>query len=277
MTSAFAAAVYSSRELALPGDLFAALSGLNVAGALIFGVGMIGLFIVFPRPLGRPVWIGLPALVLGTWLLMDQLQAWDGPGTGRHLPILPAMLTIVALIAVQLRATRGHPRDRAALMWPGLAVILGAGAFVVTVIAPVVLGFDPTLRQDEAFLFFLLIYAGVALGVARFQLFNLAEWSFRVLFFGPGVVLLLVIDAALILTLVDERAPAFALSLLIVVLVWLPLRDLLARRLLHPRQPTAQSLFRRVTDVALAQPAGIRVPAAVRHPHTNWGGARAGR
>jgi len=252
MISALAAAVYSTRELALPEGLFRLLSRLNQIGALSFGVGMIGLFLIYPRRLVASRWLVAPALVLGTWAGLEMAGVWPDPGIGRHLPVLLAMLAIVALIALQYRATRGDPRDRAALTWLGLAVIVGAGAFVTTVIAPVVLGIDPVLAQAEAFLFFLLIYVGVALGVARFRLFDLGDWAFRVLFYVAGVVLLLVIDAILILTLVDERAPAFALSLLIVALAWLPLRDTLARLTLGRVEPARGRLFRQVIDVALS-------------------------
>lgn len=254
MVSAFAAAIYSTRELALAGDLFRVLSTANLFGALTFGVGIIGLFLIYPRRLVADHWIAAPASVLGLWFALDFWQVWSGPGVGRHLPILLAMMTIVALIGLQFRATRGNPRDRAALTWLGLAVIVGAGAFVATVIAPRVLGFGPILSQGQAFLFFLLFYAGVALGVARFQLFRLDEWAFRILFYVLGVVALLVIDAVLILTIVDERAPAFALSLIIVAAIWLPLRDALARRALRRRTPQQTNLFRQVLDVALAPP-----------------------
>ena len=251
MVSALAAAVYSTRELALPEGLFRLLSRLNQIGALSFGVGMIGLFLIYPRRLVASRWLPVPALFFATWIALEAAEVWPDLAIGRHLPIVLAMLTIVALIALQYRATRGDPRDRAALTWLGLAVIVGAGAFVTTVIAPVVLGIDPVLAQAEAFLFFLLIYVGVALGVARFRLFDLGDWAFRVLFYVAGVVLLLIIDAVLILTLVDERAPAFALSLLIVALAWLPLRDTLARLTLGRVEPARGRLFRQVIDVAL--------------------------
>ncbi|WP_158541538.1 sensor histidine kinase [Pelagibacterium lacus] len=254
MISAFPAAVYSTRELAIPGGLFRVLSAFNSIGALTFGVGMIGLFLIYPRKLVAPRWLWVPALVLGAWKLVDLLEWVEGPGLGRHLPIVVAMLAIIVLVGLQFRATRGNPRDRAALTWLGLAVTVGAGAFVATVIAPTLLGLGAALSQGEAFLFFLLIYVGVALGVARFRLFQLDEWAFRILFYVVGVLLLLVIDAILIVTIVDERAPAFALSLLVVALAWLPLRDMLARLVLRRTEPARENLFRQVMDVALTPP-----------------------
>src|SRR5690606_16133643 len=176
--------------------------------------------------------------------------------------VVSAMLAIVVLVAIQFRVTRGHPRDRAALAWLGLAVIVGAGAFVATVIAPNVLGIGAFVSQGEAFLFFLLVYVGVALGVARYRLFQLDEWAFRILFYVVGVLLLLALDAILIVTIIDERAPAFALSLLIVALAWLPLRDMLARLVLRRAAPERGNLFRQVMDVALTPPG--------RDQHARW-------
>lgn len=262
MISAFPAAVYSTRELALPGGLFATLSSMNHIGALSFGAGMIGLFLVYPRKLVHARWLAAPVVILGTWQVADILQLAGGPGVGFHLPVVLAMLTITGLAAIQYRAARGNPRDRAALGWLGLAVVVGAGAFVATVTAPNLLGIGSIISQGDAFLFFLLVYVGVALGVARFRLFQLDEWAFRILFYVMGVLLLLGLDALLIVTIIDERAPAFALSLLLVALIWLPLRDVLARRLLHRREPARGALFRQVMDVALTPPG--------RDQHERW-------
>lgn len=254
MISTFPAAIYSTRELAIDGGLFAVLSGLNAAGALTFGVGMIGLFLIYPRRLVPDGWLAVPALVLGGWLLADLIALVDGPATGRHLAIVSAMLAIVVLVVAQAFLARRNPVDRAALTWLGLAVVLGAGLFVATAIVPAIFGLEPVLAQEQAFLFFLLTYVGIALGVARYRLFELDDWAFGVFFYLFGVLLLIGLDALLIFTIVDERAPAFALSLLIVALAWLPLRDTLERRLLGRRRMTREGLFGQVMDVVLAPP-----------------------
>src|SRR5690606_36389608 len=87
MISTFPAAVYSTRKLALPGGLFRVLSTFNHIGALTFGVGMIGLFLVYPRKLVSGRWLVLPAVVLGAWQMVDILQLADGPGLGFHLAV----------------------------------------------------------------------------------------------------------------------------------------------------------------------------------------------
>jgi len=262
MTSALPAAVYSTRELALPGDLFAILSAANHIGTLIFAAGMIGLFLTYPRKLVPAGWLALPPAVLGGWGGADLLQVTPGPPTGFHLAVVLATLAILLLVLVQFRVTRGDPRDRAALRWLALGVVVGAGAFAATVSAPNLLGTTAPVSQGDAYPFLLLVYAGAALGVARFRLFRLEEWSFRVLFYVVGVLLLLGLDAILIMTIVDESAPAFALSLAIVALAWLPLRDVLARLVLRRKEPLQGNLFRRVMDVALTPPG--------RDQHARW-------
>ena len=97
MVSALAAAVYSTRELAIDGQLFTVLSGLNVAGAIGFGLGMIGLFLLCPRQLVSPAWLAAPTFILCAWLAVDLLALVDGPALGRHLAILAAMLAILVL------------------------------------------------------------------------------------------------------------------------------------------------------------------------------------
>jgi two-component system, NarL family, sensor histidine kinase DevS len=256
MLSAQAAAVYSTRELALPADLFRALSGINHLGALMFGAAMLGLFLCHPVRLVSARWLWVPSVVLGLWWLGNQTRAvFPDPATGFQLPIALALAGIALCIGLQWRATRADPRARAALRWFGLSVLIGAGAFVVTVIVPILLGIEAALSQGVAFLFFLPIYGGLALGVARYRLFDLEDWAFRILFYLGGMVVLLALDAALILLVSVDRAPAFGIALLVVALLYLPLRDVLARRLQGRAVRGAEGpLFGAVTDVALAPP-----------------------
>jgi two-component system, NarL family, sensor histidine kinase DevS len=250
----FPAAVYTTRELALNGELFSILSAVNHFFALAFGVAMIALLLTYPRPIVSLRWLIPMPLVFGAWWLGDVLMLVPGPPLGHHLPTVIEMAGILVAAGLQFWKTKGDPLARAALTWFGLSVAVGAGAFVATIIVPNLLGLTPVFAQGEAFLFFLLIHAGVALGVARYRLFQLDEWAFRILFYVVAVLLLVALDALLVFTIVDARAPAFALSLLAVAFVYLPLRDTLARLVLRRREPNRESLFRRVMDVALTPP-----------------------
>ena len=73
MASAYSAAIYSTRELAIDGGLFRVLSAINHAGALAFGVLMIALLLSYPRQLVTPRWLALPVILFGAWWLADTM------------------------------------------------------------------------------------------------------------------------------------------------------------------------------------------------------------
>jgi two-component system, NarL family, sensor histidine kinase DevS len=251
LIAAHTAALYSTRELALPHLPFTAASRLNFLGSILFGIGMINLFLLYPAKLARPWVLWVVAIGFGLSITKVLTDATTLMGD-RQLPIALAMLILLGAIVAQVVANRRRPAERAILGWFGLSVLLGAGGFVTTVVLPVLLGHTPQISQGYAFLFFLVIYAGLALGVARFRLFDLAGWSFRILFYLGGVLLLLALDAALIYLLALERAAALGLSLAVVGLAYLPLRDQIGRWLRPDPKLGTQDLFSLVNEITLS-------------------------
>lgn len=260
-TSAAAAALYSTRELALDGTYFRILSGFNHCGATLFGSSMIALFLTYPRPVVGLRYLWLIALVTVPWQLGDLMRVFPGHTVGFHLLTATQMIAIIITILIQYLVTKGDPLARASLRWLGLSVIVGAGAFVLIRIVPLIFGIEPTISQGYAFLFFLLIYAGLALGVARYRLFDIDIWAFRILFYLSGAALLLVVDALLILVLALEDLPAFGIALVAVVFLYLPLRDMLVRRFLRHRQRQPDQVFNTVVDIAFANSPDARQAA----------------
>jgi signal transduction histidine kinase len=252
LLSTFPAALYSTRELAIDGGLFRLLSILNHGGALMFAAAMIALLLGYPKPLVSTAWRHLPFAVLGAWWLADSLQLFGGPPLGIHLPIVLAMAVIILCAVLQYRRAAGDPGARTIIRWFGLSITVGAGAFALTIIAPNLIGLPPLLPQGYAFIFFLLIHVGLALGVARYRLFDLDRWAFRILFYMTAAVLLLLVDLMLISWIAIGRAPAFGLALLLVAFLYLPLRDTLARWLSGYGEATRESWFPDMIEVALA-------------------------
>lgn len=246
----FPAAIYSTRELALDPALFRWLAAIDHFGALTFGAAMVALFYVYPHRLVPPKALLALAALFGAWWLAD--TAWivfDGPPLGFHLAALVLMLLFFPAAVLQYRMTRDDPVKRAALRWFALSVGLGTGAFITLIVLPNVLGRAQMLAQAPAFLLFIIVYGGVAIGVARYRLFELEGWAFGVLFYVAGALLLVALDAFLIFVLSLDRVPALGLSLIAVALLYLPLRDILARRML-PVEDRGR-LFPKVVDVAL--------------------------
>lgn len=258
LVSAFPAAIYSGRELALHGESFQMLSAINHLGANAFGAAMIALFLFYPRRIVRPKWLlPLPLIVL-FWWMADTSHVLLLPQISGQVSMIVELLLIVVAIVVQWRINRHDVRNLAVLRWLGLSVIIGAGAFIAIVTAPMVLGESPTFGQGYFFLFFLLIYIGIALGLRRYRLFELDEWAFRILFYTAGLVVLFIFDAALIYALSLGRELSFGLSLLVVGFVYLPLRDILWRRAVSRPKMREDELFRDVIGVAFTASAQER-------------------
>ena len=252
MLSATAAAIYSTRELALEGGLFRLLSAGNYTGTNIFGLALISLLLVYPHRLaGRRV-IGA-VWVLGLSVVLSHvLQLAPSQAVGAYAPMLAQFVALFALIVAQLHYSRRNPLARAALGWFGLSVLLGTGLFVFAIAAPTLLGLAPQASQANAFAIILLIYAGLAIGVARYRLFDLGTWAFRLISYLIGALLLLALDAVLIYGVALERLPAFGLALLTVGLVYLPLRNMIGSRILG-RDRLDDQRFRQILDIALTR------------------------
>jgi len=250
MLSATSAAIYSTRELALDGGLFRLLSAGNYAGTSIFGLALISLLLVYPRRLAG-TWVVVGVWVVGLGVtLAHVLQLMPSQAVGAYAPMLAEFAALFGLIAAQLVLTRRDPLARAALGWFGLSVLLGTGVFVFAIAAPLLLDLEPQASQASAFAVILLIYAGLAIGVARYRLFDLGTWSFRLISYLIGAFLLLGLDALLIYGATIEQVPAFGLALLMVGLGYLPLRNMIGQRILRRHRVRPQN-FRQILDIAL--------------------------
>ncbi len=250
--SAHAAALYSTRELALPEGMFAWASAINSSGALLFGACMVSLFLVHPvRLVSRRVMLVCLGFML-FWAALALLRPAVSTLSLIHLPVLLEMLLIVLAAIAQTIASRRRPKDRSALRWFGLSVVIGAGSFVFLIVAPQVIGIQPTVSQGHAFGMFMVVYIGMAISVARYRLFAIEDWAFRLLFYTTGVVLLLGIDVFLLYVIALDRIPAFSIALLVIAFLYLPARAWIGRRLLGAEVLSQEETFNLVSNVGLA-------------------------
>jgi signal transduction histidine kinase len=261
MLSALSAAVYSSRELAIDGSAFRALSSLNHVGALMFGVALISLFLCYPRRIVSLRYLMLVPLVFVPWVAVDVLQLAPNQNWGVRLPIVISMLLVMIFGYLQWRMTAEDPRARAALTWLGLSVILGCGLFVLSTVASKMLGWLPPMRQGYAFGFFLIMYGGLALGLRRYRLFELDEWAFRILMWVGGAVGLVLVDGLLLLALRLEPFASLGVALLVAGFLYLPARNALWRSVVERRRIPDDELFQAVMDVAFKATEPERVDA----------------
>ena len=246
-------AIYANRELALPAELYGVLVPINHLGVVIFGLAMIALLLSYPRQLVHPRLFWLLPVLGAAYMALDVSHVELGFGPSQlYIFIALAMLAILTAIALQWRATRGSPHDRAALGWLGLSVVAGAGAYTLLGAAPILLHTPFSLPQSHVTSVLVVIYAGLALGLSRYRLFDLGEWSYRVLFYTVGALVLLALDAGIIYLLNLDAAPALGISLLLVAFIYLPARDWIWRRATARRSIAQDELFGAALDVAFA-------------------------
>lgn len=252
MVAALSASVYSTRELALSVPLMQTLNAGNSIGTNIFGLSLVSLLLVYPHRIANGMAI-IAVWVIGVAAVAAHLlQLMPSQALGSYGPMLIQFVAIAALIVTQLIRSRRSPLARAALGWFGLSILLGTGVFVFAIAVPVLLGFDPQTSQAHAFGIILLIYCGLAVGVARYRLFDLGLWSFRLVSYFLGGLMLVGLDALLVYGIAIERIPAFGLALLGVALLYLPFRNFLGG-LLTRRSQIDPARFRDVFDIALSR------------------------
>lgn len=252
MVAAFSAAVYSTRELALPAVLWRHLMILNHAGSVGFGFALAGLFMVFPQRLLSAPWIRLLVAGYLLWLLAELAELALSPMALMYPPVLLLSGLIIALIGAQWWRSRRQPQARAALRWLGLATFFTITLFLALAAVPALFNVPPLISQGNAFGFFLILYAGFALGLRRHRLFELDRWAFHVLLWVLAGLALIVLDFLFLRLLGWQQEPSLLVSLLACGFLYLPLRGWLWRRLVERPRLAPRELFNHIIEVALA-------------------------
>lgn len=219
------ASVYSTRELILDGGLFYFLSGVNQYGALLFTGALAALLGCYPRRLGRlPVLSLVLYAIAGVGCLSFSFQ-WAPDLSGLPAFVLGLFSTTFVLAFVQWWGTRGRPAERAALKWFLLSIYLGTCLFAGFVLLPSALGVPLPASQGLMFSVFLFMFAGIALGITRYRLFELDRWWFQAWSWFLGGLAVIAFDFALAAWLRLSGAGALGLSLALVGWVYFPLRQ----------------------------------------------------
>lgn len=250
LTFTFSMAPAGAIGVDLPMALLYPLYHINAAGASLFGIVMTVLLVRYPMRLpGHRLMTFAAVLMFGGWTL------WALSGPLQRLMVIHTitfveMLCMCAAVIAQYFAARRRPKDRAIAIWMGICIIIGSGIFIALVAAPIALGFDPLVDERLAFSSFLLVYIGMAVGLTRYKVFELGEWAFYVLFYVAGAVLFIAVDIVLIIVLSLDAAASLGVSLFLVALIYLPMRDLLWRSFLAPKRMEEHTLVQAVIDVA---------------------------
>lgn len=251
MASSLAIAIHT---VSAPGDnplVLQATLIVNHAANQLFYLSLLALFLQYPLRLVRPA-VAWGLLVLTAPMTAALVFKWL-PGWvlvyGLSIAQLTALLT---LIIWQWIATRRLPRDRAALTWLALSVVIGTALWICLLVFGLMHGDDRAISSILSLVLFFPFYIGLAMGVARFCLVELEDWTFRILFFVVAALLFAAVDAALVALLGVGKGPATGIALMLIAFVYLPLRDIVWRRFVGGRAMSQTAMFAAVMEVVFA-------------------------
>lgn len=237
MLAACTAAVFSTRELALPLHQFAVLSALNRLGTCVSVMGFLATIFSYPQALSRKP-VGVALFILGLFVWLGESLQWLPTG-----PASSVLLVVVAfpvgmlLAAIQWRRSALDLRARAAMLWFLLSWLGGGGFFVFMVLAPALVGQDVADVAPYAFGALLVTQFGLSFGMARYRLFDVERWAFRVFLLVGGAFAILLIDVLIVSLLQPSPTLALTASLLIAGWLYFPARQWLSRHLFRRARP----------------------------------------
>jgi signal transduction histidine kinase len=251
MGSAYAAAIYSSRQFGMSPTSFVLLSEINHLFTVSFGFGMIALFSCYPVRLFNPARLLVPVVALTLVAITSyRLQLLPHDVVMLQNVIAALLVIILVMIGWQFWATRGRPADRAALFWLGLSVLSGTAAFVLLVTLPVMFGYEGVVTQALGFVMLCMIYIGIAFAVSRYRLFDIGRWSYRVLLYAGIVLAILALDLLFVLGLQMSGETSLAAASVIALVGYLPVRDWIYDRLFTRSNQNLADLHRKTFAVA---------------------------
>lgn len=258
-----AAAVYSTRELILDGEIFRPLSLANHFGALLFTASLTALLWSYPvRLRGLPM-VALCYLLAATAWALDLAQFGD---TNTLSPITVLLIFSLSFVfaGMQWWKTRSAPAERAALRWFLLSIYIATGLFAGVILIPTAIGVPPPASQGVMFGAFLIMYWGLALGVVRYRLFELAQWWRAIWWWFLGGLAIVLIDVLLISSLALSEALALTIAVAVVGWIYFPLRQWIWSRIGARRERALAEWLPDVLPILIETQAGASSEEAIR-------------
>ena len=253
----FPAAIYSSRELALDGELFRLLSIFDHLGLYLVMAAMVSLIWCFPLPLWSFPFPTFMYVLMSLCWIADTLQWFPGLDVSTRIIPLLMLLLGVLLLLVHWKRSRGKALYRQSIKWFLLVILAGSGLFVGVVFVPPLLGFSPLISQGLAFVAFLSIYLSLAIGVVRYQLFELDRWWFKVWVWVAVGIILMGFDILFISLLDLSEDQSLWLALGVTGWLYFPLRQYLLTRFMSYKNGSLESYLPMIVR-SIAQAGGAQ-------------------
>ena len=245
----FPAAIYSSRPLAVSGEVFHFLSVMDHLGLYIFCAAMLSLNWLFPYPISalkvpRYLYIGFASL----WVL-NTLQWLPNFDVSIRLVSCATLIGVISMVLIHWWRSRTQPQFLILIKWFALSTIFGPSIFVVLIFLPPIFEIEPLISQSFAFGAFASIYLIMAIAVSRYKLFEYERWwSESLIWFAFGL-LVIGLDVLFIVLLDISYQQASWLALALTGWVYFPIRQRLLHKLVLSNEQKLQTLLPDIVSV----------------------------
>jgi signal transduction histidine kinase len=237
-------------SLATGGRTLFWITHINYLSANIFGTAIVALFARYPRPLiGKPLLAGFAAAQVAIWVMGLLNLDVDMLGIQLFIVLLLGLFGVM-LAGVQGWLSRRDPALRASFLLIWISLLLSMGLFSIVSLIPQLMGWPDIVPESVSAGAFLLFYFALAVAIARYRLFDLGSWAVNVGLSAFVLIAVLAVDLALVL--ITGGTWTISLAFLTAAVLWLPLRELVLRRMERRRDKRDLLLLRGASEVAFA-------------------------
>ena len=236
-------AVTLSREIVLQGELFYALSSLNLLGIILFALSITALLWNYPKQLSSyPTTFLIYTLYPVIWV-NQTWQIIELPLHAYYFHFLVAFAFLVFFAIRQWYQSRDSSTDLAALQWLLLSITISLGITIVFFYIPAIYSTQSIIPVSGAYFAAFMIFLGLILGIIKYKLFNLSRVFLEIWVWIIGGSLLLLIDMALAYMLETTSGETFILSALLVAWAYFPARYWISRKILKLQPRSIEHYF----------------------------------
>ena len=245
----FPAAIYSTRALVLPGEIFHFLSILDHLGLFMFCAAMLSLNWLFPYPLRAiPLPLYLYVVFFLLWLA-NTFQLFPNFDISIRGVAVITLICVILMVMTHWRRNTAQPQYLIMIKWFSLATIAGPGLFLSLIFLPPLFGITPFISQGFAFVAFLIIYLSMAIAVSRYKLFEYERWWSESLIWLLLGLLVIGMDVLIIFILDLSFQQASWLALAITGWLYFPLRQFILNKILLRNDQSLRTHFPYVVSV----------------------------
>jgi len=223
--AAWCSSIVAVRGLAIPSEYFHTLLVLKDTGNFLFAVNAILLLYQFPRGKQMFLFTSLLYLLLLLAMINEGFQFVEPPVHAYQLYYHVLLIVGIVVSLFQWQRTAGMPLERTVQRWVLLSVFGSLALLFSLYLIPILLFAEPLVSYNVGDAIMVLMYVGMALGVARYRMFELEEWWVTACLWLLGGLLIVCVDLLLMFFLKVNAGLSAGVAVAIAGWLYFPVRQ----------------------------------------------------